>query len=383
MGGKNNILKKIRIAALAVFLPTLFLAPQQIRHDSTVVNIEVPVRVYSRGVFVEDLSMTDFEIFEDGQPQTLESAYLIRKTNVAREEGNPNLRPTVSRQFILLFALQEYLPRVGDALEYFFSEVLTPADTLQVVTPAKTYNLKPESHQRLPQEKMADQIRRKLRADIQLGNSEYRSAIRHLEDIISFDVDPEVKQIMYMDQVRIFKDLKYMDRERLLNFAEYLKGREGQKTVFLFYQKELIPVLPGLDEFSQMELIKEVNFDTDEILRAYSDASISIHFLFVTNKGMRENIDVRGMAPLRVDLLDMSDRIFAAFKTVARATGGIAESSQNAAAAFRTAADASENYYLLYYRPTDYRSDGKFRKIEVKVKGRRYRVLHRAGYIAD
>ena len=60
MGGKNNILKKIRIAALAVFLPTLFLAPQQIRHDSTVVNIEVPVRVYSRGVFFEDLSMTDF-----------------------------------------------------------------------------------------------------------------------------------------------------------------------------------------------------------------------------------------------------------------------------------------------------------------------------------
>jgi len=379
----NNSFKKIRYVSLVVFLITLFLVPQEIQHDSTVVNIEVPVRVYSKGVFVENLNLEDFEIFEDGRPQTLESVYLIRKTNVAREEGNPNLRPTISRQFVLLFALQEYLPRVGDALKYFFSQVLTPADTLQVVTPAKTYNLKPESYQRLPKEKIADQIRRKLRADIQLGNSEYRSAIRHLEDIMRFDVDPEVKQIMYMDQVRIFKDLKYMDRERLLSFADYLKGREGQKIVFLFYQKELIPVLPGLDEFSQMELIKEVNFDTDEILKAYSDASISIHFLFVTNKGMREDIDVRGMAPLRVDLLDMSDRIFAAFKTVARATGGVAESSQNAAAAFRTAADATENYYLVYYRPADYRADGKFRKIEVKVKGRRYRVLHRAGYIAD
>jgi hypothetical protein len=27
--------------------------------------------------------------------------------------------------------------------------------------------------------------------------------------------------------------------------------------------------------------------------------------------------------------------------------------------------------------------DGKFKKIEVKVKGKKYRVTHRAGYIAD
>lgn len=128
---------------------------------------------------------------------------------------------------------------------------------------------------------------------------------------------------------------------------------------------------------------KEADFDTEEILKAYSDASISVHFLFVTNKGMRENIDVRGMAPMRVDLLDMSDRIFSAFKTVARATGGIAESSQNIGAVFRTAANASENYYLLYYSPENYRPDGRYRKIDVKVKGRRLRVLHRAGYIGD
>jgi hypothetical protein len=45
--------------------------------------------------------------------------------------------------------------------------------------------------------------------------------------------------------------------------------------------------------------------------------------------------------------------------------------------------EASENYYLLYYRPQAYRADGRFRTIKVRVKGRSYRVLHRSGYLAD
>ena len=44
---------------------------------------------------------------------------------------------------------------------------------------------------------------------------------------------------------------------------------------------------------------------------------------------------------------------------------------------------ASENYYLLFYSPKDYSPDGKFRKIEVKVRGGDFSVSHRAGYIVD
>jgi len=33
--------------------------------------------------------------------------------------------------------------------------------------------------------------------------------------------------------------------------------------------------------------------------------------------------------------------------------------------------------------PKNYMADGKFKKIEVKVKGKKYKVTHRAGYIAD
>lgn len=75
--------------------------------------------------------------------------------------------------------------------------------------------------------------------------------------------------------------------------------------------------------------------------------------------------------------------VFAAFSEVSKATGGLRESSADPASIFIKAVDASENYYLLYYTPNDYKSDGKFRNIRVKVKGKNYRVLHRAGYLAD
>ena len=45
--------------------------------------------------------------------------------------------------------------------------------------------------------------------------------------------------------------------------------------------------------------------------------------------------------------------------------------------------NAAESYYLLYYSPKNYVVDGKFKSIEIKVKGDKYRVTHRVGYYAD
>ena len=84
-----------------------------------------------------------------------------------------------------------------------------------------------------------------------------------------------------------------------------------------------------------------------------------------------------------IEFNEMSNDIFGAFKEIADATGGFTTSSSNAFVSFKSAVDASENYYLLYYTPKDYKSDGKFRNIKVKVKGKNYRILHRAGYLAD
>lgn len=363
----------------------LALPAQELQHAVSVINIEVPVRVFKGKAFVDDLGLEDFEVYEDGKLQRVEAVYRIKKTEVEKkEEAGRVYTPDVSRRFVLVFELHEYLPKVGEALDEFFDQVIAPGDHLHIVTPVKTYNFKGEAFMRLSKRRIADQLRGILKNDLTLGNSEHRSLMKSLTDIFAMDVEFDIKQSMYMETARMLRDLKYMDERKIQEFADFLKDTEGQKHVFLFYQKELIPLLPGLDAFARAELSKDIAFDTVKVRQAFSDSSISVHFLFVTNKpGMHDNLDVGRMAPLRVEIMDQSDSIFAAFREVARATGGIADSSANPMASFRKAVSASENYYLVYYSPRDYRPDGKFRQIEVRVKGRNYRVTYRAGYYAN
>ena len=82
----------------------------------------------------------------------------------------------------------------------------------------------------------------------------------------------------------------------------------------------------------------------------------------------------------QVEELEHSEDIYSAFKQMAQATGGFVESSANPESLFKRAVDASANYYLLYYSPKNYKGEGKFREINVRVKDKDYRVIHRAGY---
>jgi hypothetical protein len=78
-----------------------------------------------------------------------------------------------------------------------------------------------------------------------------------------------------------------------------------------------------------------------------------------------------------------SEDIFGPFLEMADATGGFADSSANPDFLFQAAVKASENYYLLYYSPKGYKSDGSFKNITVRVKDKDYRVTHRVGYYAN
>jgi len=358
---------------------------QEIQHEARVINIEVPVRVFRGSAFIYNLDMDDFEVYEDGVLQRIEAVYLIKKADVAKKlERAQTFYPDVSRQFVFVFELNEYLPKVRDVVEEFFRSVYTSGDSLYVITPVKNYNFKKDSLTILNKEKIADQLVGILRKDLVSGNFEYRSAMKHVEEIFALEVPFDLKQSMYLNAARRLKSIKNIDEQNLEVFADFLKGSEGQKHVFIFYQKEMIPILEGIEDTSLIELRKDVSFDTERIRRIFSDSSISVNFLFVTNKpAVIGDLDVGRMKPLRVRFMDQSYSVFNAFREVSATTGGIADSSANALASFQKAARAVENYYLIYYSPKDYKPDGKFRKIEVKVKNKRYRVTHRTGYFAD
>jgi hypothetical protein len=386
---------------------------------SLVVNIEVPVRVYEDSKFVDNLTIDDFEILEQGVPQKIEAVYLIKKMAVERSDEKRRFNPDTKRNYFLFFEVAEYQPRIGEGLEFFVDNILSPEDVLYITTPLKTYKMKEDAFQVKPKQEIVIELIKLIRGDIESGNQEYRETIRILSDVsrrlaVSLGASPtqsssapavgdpnrpqdetlelEMLLLEYSDVLAKLENLRRVDQIKLLDFAKYLKNRPGQKYVYMFYQSEFIPQIDTriagqfeslyqdnpamLHQMSNLFdfFTREKSFDVDKVKMAYSDSSTSIHFLFLTERPVAES---------GVSMVERSEDIYSAFREMAISTGGVVISSRNPAYAFQQALDASENYYLLYYRPKDYIIDGKFKDIKVGIKGKKYKVVHRAGYFSN
>jgi len=408
--GGSNMKKHTILLAILVLGLTLF--AQEIQHEAIAINIEVPVRVFKGKNFIDNLTIDDFEIYEDGILQKTEAVYLIKKMDIVREdtemkkeEARKIFAPKVSRNFVFLFEIHEYLPKIGKAIEYFFNDIYVKGDALTVITPLKTYRFNYEVLERLSKKRISEELIGQIRKDVIKSTGEYRSLLRDLEDVKTFEKDAgpdiiDLVRIMHSNIATKLKNLRYLDEDKLLEFVDVLKETEGPKHVFFFLQKLNIPIIrynPVFDTEDLDEFEAYMAIDEAKIKRIFSDSSITAHMIYVTKLS---DLDImereRGGVPMtntdeydtsqttmpRV-LQDISGSMFSSFKDIAETTGGIVDSSTNAAASFKKAADASENYYLLYYSPKNYVANGKFMEIKIKVKGQRYRISHRAGYIAD
>jgi hypothetical protein len=366
----------------------------ELQHEAIAVNIEVPVRVFKGKEFVGDLVIEDFEVYEDGILQDLEAMYLVQKTSIIREDtsikkeiARQKFAPQVKRNFILMFEIPDYEAKVRDAIAYFFENVIASGDSLIVVTPMKTYNFKPDALERMPRSAIIEQLNSKLRNDIEMGCGEYRSLYADYMDLLQSQFPMDLKLHMLKDKIRELKAIRELSEKKLSEFAETLTTIPGQKHAFIFYKQEQLPYpqLP-MESLEYLEIMSELmgylTFQPETLQRIYSDSSISVHFLYVVDIKPRL-LDGSAMLRGAYDIHDMSQGIFSAFKEMADATGGLSDSSANMANLVESASKASENYYLLYYTPKTYISDGKFKRIEVRLRRKGYRVTHRAGYLAD
>lgn len=137
---------------------------------------------------------------------------------------------------------------------------------------------------------------------------------------------------------------------------DLLKGEVGRKV--------LIVLSDGVDQGSQVEL--------DAALEAAQKADIIIYCLDASDPSFywRRDAYFGGTSVL---------------KKLARETGGrVIEAGrpEKTAQAFQEIAEELRTQYLLGYSPANPRRDGGFRKIEVKVRGRDYKVQARRGYYA-
>jgi hypothetical protein len=398
------MLKKIIIPFL-FFLAALNLFSQLQQHEVTVRDIIVPVRVYNKNNFIKDLKIEDFELYENGILQKIEALHLTDRTHLSRAEGARGFIPQVARNFYLLFQLIDYNPKLGQAFDYFFSEILAPEDNLTIMTPMQNYVLPRDALKKYSNEEISKDMQKILRKDVQVGSANYRSAFRDLKrivqsmsgdggrgDSIGSGYSLEFLLPRYRESLMNMEKLRVVDEKLFITFAKQLKMIGGQKIVFFFYQREFRPQISGTiydiiqsDYQDRPNVMAEVNdlftmyrrdstLNADRIKQAFADSSIDFYFLFM---------DRRPESSPGIIMREQSEDVFSTFSEVTKATGGLIRTSQNPAISFKNVASASESCYFLFYSPKDYKKDGKFKTIEVRVKNRNYSIKHRMGYVAD
>jgi hypothetical protein len=401
----ENLMKKTTLLVTCI-LALVLSGTGQNQSQADINSIRVPIRVFDGNNFVDNLTIEDLELFENGLKQKIEALYLADGTHISREEEYREFQPNTKRVFYLLFQLTEYNPRLADAFDYLFKEVLTPQDSLVLMTPRQNYSLSPDALASRPPEQLAEEMTDIVRKDIKVGSSEYRSLMRDLKRLVrslsgtshmggvsdtsSIDANLGIEHLLsnYRDTLEKIETIRFVEEKTFLNFAAQVKQFQGQKNVFLFYQREYRPEIQAriMDQMLTMyqdrpniigdvqDLMqfyrRQIRLDTLTLQRAFSDASIFLNFIF-----MDKNIDNYS----GIDMREQSEDVFKTFTQIANASGGVVDNSQNPYYAFQQGCEVAGHYYILYYTPTG--SAGMdYNEIEVRVKNPDYRVTHRGGY---
>lgn len=369
--------------------------------------VPIVVRVFEGNRFVPDLSLKDFAIEESDLPVSSEALFLVRKSTIERRDGRADIQPDLSRRIVLLFQLTEYDNKISGALEFLFLKELLPTDTLEIQTPMHNYKLTAAALAAKPRDVLARELSGILRKDIIEGGMAYNSALRDLKRSVRqigrvgrtglSDTEGEVddgtsleQQLMqYGEHLQQMESLRMVDENKLVSFAEGMKSLSGQKLVFFVYQREFRPeispqtqdilVLNNQDRpdiLAAVETLfssyrRPINLNREPIIKAFADSGMSFNFLYMN----REPERISG-----INMREQSEDVYKALSDAAEATGGVTDTSQNAAVSLASALMATESSYILYYTTSTAAPPGTFINLKVSVKGKDYRVVHRAGY---
>lgn len=369
--------------------------------------LPIVVRVFEGNRFVPSLGLKDFAIEESGLPVTPEALILVRKSAIERREGRSDVQPDLSRRIVLLFQLTEYDNKIREALDFLFLKELLPADTLEIQTPMHNYKLTAAALAAKPRDVLARELTGIVRKDIVEGGMAYNSALRELKRYVRQiggvgrtglgDTEGEVNEgtsleqqlMQYAEHLQQMESIRLVDEKKLVNFAEGMKTLSGQKLVFFVYQREFRPeinpqtldilVLNNQDRpdiLATLESLfssyrRPVNLNREPIVQAFADSGMHFNFLFMNRQPER----VSG-----INMREQSEDVFKALSDAAGATGGVTNTSQNAAVSLTSALTATESSYILYYTPSTAAPAGTFIDLKVSVKDKNYRVVHRTGY---
>ncbi|MGD9904495.1 MAG: VWA domain-containing protein [Vicinamibacterales bacterium] len=359
--------------------------------------VEVDARVLDdKGGFVPGLGEADFEVFEDGKPQKV-AAFSFVNIPVERQPrplfaANPiepdvvdNVTATDGRVYVLVLddvhtnALRSQ--RTKAAARQFVQRYIGFNDRAAVVFTSGRSDAAQEftGSQRRLLAAVDKFMGRKLRsATMERLDEEQRTrGLRQSGDPIDDMLDPErsLQARTTLDSIR--------------NLANYLGGISGRRKAIVYFSEGIDYNI--YDVFNTRGGASSVIQATQDAIAAATRANVAIY-----------GVDARGLGAGADDLIEVQDMPTdpslnlgsTAFNNEVRLgqdslrvlsseTGGFAlVNSNDFAGGFERLVADNSAYYLLGYYSSNERRDGRYRKIEVRVKRPGLTVRARKGYVS-
>ena len=357
----------------------------------------------NKGVPIVDLTQGDFEVSEDGRPQTIETFRLVKIDTMApapatqralRTRQDEEIAAANEDSRIFVFFLDDYHVRLGNSmaarkpLVEFISNNVGPNDLLAVMMP-----LTPIDSVSLTRD--------------------HQSVIRMLERFEGrkFNYEPrnemEQRYALYPAETveRIRREVSLRALEGLsVKLGAFREGRkavivlsEGYTTVLPPQLRDPVASMPGMGNPNRRNPMAGENSITEDRAEMSGQMDLQRELRDVYAAANRSNtalytVDPRGLATGEFDInenvsLARSNNSLRqtqdTLRVLADETDGRAIVNRNdLARAMKQIVTDSSAYYLLGYNSTQAPQDGKFHEIKVRVKRPGTQVRARKGYWA-
>jgi VWFA-related protein len=358
--------------------------------------VEVDAIVTDRqGTFVRNLQRSDFQILEDGKPQSI-SAFALVDIPIEREERplfasqpiepdvKTNARPFDGRVYVLLLDDLHVHPlrsgRVRTAAKKFIEQNLGANDVAAVVYTSGRTDVGQEftSNRRLLAASVDKFMGRKLRSSTLNRIDEYFNTrdTRAAGDRVD---DPEEAERGYQARNSL---------GAVKSVSEFLAGIRGRRKALLFISEGIdYDITDIFNNRSAASVIDEAR----EAVAAATRSNVSVYA--VDPRGLTaggdDAIEMQALpddTTLGLGMTSLWNEVRLAhdsLRTLADETGGLAVlNSNDFTDGFSRIVRDNSSYYVLGYYPTNDRRDGRFRKIEVKLARPDLTVRARRGYVA-
>jgi len=399
---RNNLLALLLISAAA---PA---AQQTFRTTANTIAVEATV-VDKSGKPVTDLTAADFQIFEDGKPQAVQTIYLVTAppsgtattiSSSAEPPATPLRVETRNRVMVFVFDL-EHLSADGykksrTAVESFLKDGGLPSDMIGILSGSAMLDNKIERDRAALLKAM-----QKMKGPTLARYTELRSWPRLIDDAEALAVARNSTRVVDNAVQRACAerpdDCAVVGRDWVLQLIE-AKAREFTAKASRDAQLSLAVLATVANGLGRFPGRKQVVVLSDGFLTAEFQSQLNaiiqvaarndVRFSTIDSRGL--NRDPRSQSFMNEQPLTMlgdhailsADDNADVMNNLANETGGEFLSNRNdLRPALDIIASMSGNYYVLGYAP-EKTMDGSYRKIDVKVTRPGLTVMARRGYMA-